>query len=350
MDKQARKRPFSIEICSNKQVDKLIRFIDLHWKKDHIFTKSRELFDWQHKTNDETYNFIISQDETGEILGIFGFIPLSHFSKDLLCHNQSWMALWKVRDDCPHPGLGVGMLNYFIKIKNFDTVCAVGLSEEVKPLYKTLKYNLGSLKHYVVFNRKVTSYKFIEPPELTLYKCRPSSFEIDQMNEQSIRGLTKEEADRLFFRQPIKDAEYIINRFLKHPIYKYKVFSIKSEENNLLTIFTLRFINIKETMVARVVDFQGDSLLSPQFNSILLDWIAKKRIEYMDVMFYEDHWHLSDESCFFDVADYKELIVPNYFEPLVMENRPLDFAYKSNKEGIFSIFKGDSDQDRPNSI
>jgi len=345
-----RAKPFTFTICHEDYHDKLINFLDSHWKKDHIFTKNKELLDWQHKNENGHYNFIIALDEKDKILGIFGFIPTSHFSEDLKEHHQSWMVIWKIRDDCQLPGLGVGMLRYFNKLKGFDTVCAVGLSEAVKPLYKILKYEVGVLRHFVLFNRQLTSYKFVDPPALISCNLDSSNFKIEEMNEESLNALDIEDVRRLFFRHPIKDIKYLINRFLRHPVYQYKVFSIKTQSGSVLTLFSTRFIYVKNTTIARVVDFQGESLLSDFYNSVLIDWVAEMKIEYVDVMFYEENWELPSESCFIDIKDHEDLVIPNYFEPLVMKNVPLDFAFKTKKNGIFSIFKGDSDQDRPNIV
>jgi len=49
------------------------------------------------------------------------------------------------------------------------------------------------------------------------------------------------------------------------------------------------------------------------------------------------------------IQNVDSIILPNYFEPLEIRNVEVDFAYKSNsKSGSLSIFRGDSDQDRPN--
>lgn len=45
-----------------------------------------------------------------------------------------------------------------------------------------------------------------------------------------------------------------------------------------------------------------------------------------------------------------EVIIPNYFEPFEKKNIDLGYAYKCDNNFNFCIFKGDSDQDRPNLI
>jgi hypothetical protein len=47
------------------------------------------------------------------------------------------------------------------------------------------------------------------------------------------------------------------------------------------------------------------------------------------------------------IKNDEAFILPNYFEPLEIKNVVIDYAYKSNS-GPLSIFRGDSDQDRPN--
>ena len=49
------------------------------------------------------------------------------------------------------------------------------------------------------------------------------------------------------------------------------------------------------------------------------------------------------------LEDFTEVIIPNYFEPVINENKDILFAYKKNENIKFNIYKGD-DQDRPNII
>ena len=44
----------------------------------------------------------------------------------------------------------------------------------------------------------------------------------------------------------------------------------------------------------------------------------------------------------------RDTIIPNYFEPFERKNIKIEFSYKSKKP--YMVFKGDSDQDRPNII
>lgn len=45
----------------------------------------------------------------------------------------------------------------------------------------------------------------------------------------------------------------------------------------------------------------------------------------------------------------KPTIIPNFFEPLVMKNQNIYYAYKKNNAFLkLFFFKGDGDQERPN--
>ena len=85
-----RKATFDDEIALRK-------FIDEHWRKNHVFVTSKELLDWQHR--DETtqsYSFILGiEKDTGDIHGVLGFITLSQFDPEIEPTRIIWMAILK---------------------------------------------------------------------------------------------------------------------------------------------------------------------------------------------------------------------------------------------------------------
>jgi len=57
------------------------------------------------------------------------------------------------------------------------------------------------------------------------------------------------------------------------------------------------------------------------------------------------------KSGFVKAGDSQNLVIPDYFEPFVKSNIDIFFARKSeNIENDIILFKGDGDQDRPNSV
>ena len=88
----------NISFCSDKDFDKLQKFINEKWKENHILSVDKKLMDFQHKSKNG-YNFVISKNNYDEITGILGFIPLSKFDENLKNTTDIWLAIWKVDEE-----------------------------------------------------------------------------------------------------------------------------------------------------------------------------------------------------------------------------------------------------------
>ena len=62
-----------LSIAKIKDVDEIMKYIDLEWKKDHILAINKDFFNFQHE-NGENINFIISRNADQKINGIIGYI------------------------------------------------------------------------------------------------------------------------------------------------------------------------------------------------------------------------------------------------------------------------------------
>ena len=97
----------------------------------------------------------------------------------------------------------------------------------------------------------------------------------------------------------------------------------------------------------RIVDIQGDLTKLNSIYESIISILQNHDSEYIDCLN-----HGLSENLFsklgFELRN-SETIIPNYFEPFLQENIDTLFAYKS-KTPNYVIFKGDSDQDRPNII
>ena len=323
------------ELCKKDKVEELINFINQHWKQEHIFVRNRELFNWQHKSKN-SYNFILAIEDN-KIIGILGFIPTSQFSDKLIANNEMWLAIWKVRDDIKKPGLGLLMLNFLKKKFNNPTICSVGLSKQVIPIYKALKYEVGVLEHRAFFNQNKRNFGPISPPSDFLFELKKSNVQFEIQED----GTNLEKCKNLFKSIPKKNPEYIAKRYLEHPVYEYKLLFFRIADE-VISILVYRIVSIENLIIARIVDLVGSNILEERFNYPIAEFLKKENIDYIDIV--------SNFSCFKDsgfIKNNENFILPNYFEPLEFRNIDIDFAYKSNS-GFLSIFKGDSDQDRPN--
>jgi hypothetical protein len=321
-----------ISLCGFSEVEQLMSFIDSDWKKDHIFVRDRKLFDWQHKGKDN-YNFVLAKNED-DIVGVLGYIPLSQYSSILAENNELWLAIWKVKDGISKPGLGLMMLKFLNKKYNNPSICSIGLSKQVIPIYKAFKYKVGVLSHLAFFNNGLDNFKI----------CTP---DINNQKDFKSNDLTYRVCDNVafidesfFLKNPRKNHEYIINRYVNHPRYKYNFLLIYIGEL-LLSVSVFREINIDGSKVSRIVDGFGENITNSMFNYNISQFLKEFNYEYMDLVSNINHMPGSGF-----VSSSESIIIPNYFEPFEKRNVQIDYAYKSTNDLV--IYRGDSDQDRPN--
>ena len=330
-----------IRFCKSSEYYLLINFITTYWKKDHIFTKDKQLLDWQHlDEEEERYNFVVAYNKnTEEFDAILGFIPTSQYDKDLKKHHEIWLAIWKIKDSMSDKVSGIQLLFYMNSKLKPSTTCAIGITESVRSIYDAFKYKRGNLMHFYItssmYKPGISNIKkiFLHERAEKNYKIKEISFEAYKDEFQKIILQSEESL--------IKSSVYIYNRFMMHPTYRYTIYGIFLD-NILVSFFLSRKIIINNNSVIRIVDYYGEfinSNLSIEFQSLL----TKESAEYIDLL-----CNISNILELENMGFKKKLntdVIPEYFEPLVQKNVTIEFAFKSKKN--IRIFKADSDQDRP---
>ena len=348
---------FKYILCSRERVVDLLSFIDTFWRKDHILIKDRTLLDWQHKniiTGD--YNFVLAiSEKKNEILGILGFIPLYQFSQKLEVYKEAWLAVWKIRDNITYPGIGIGMISFLKKTLGLNNLLNLGLNDAAVGVFKTLKYNLGTQEHSVLINANRKKFSILGGYDISKIFSYPlilnNDYELSELTEKSLESVLDKNKKSVFITNPVKDTDYIINRYVKHPRYTYRVFSINKKNKICLAIIVIREIIIDNSSVLRIVDFQGDCVHFSYLNSVFKDILIKENHEYIDFLQFGIPKNILKKAGFISVKDNSDLIVPNHFEPFEKKNITVNFAYKSDlKNKTFFFFKADGDQDRPNHV
>lgn len=327
-----------IEICSEENVTKLENFIDNYWKKNHILSCNRKLLDFQHKYNKD-YNFLISFKEDERINAILGFIPTYQFDENLSAYNDVWLAIWKVDETHSKPGIGFALLKWIEKNINPQSIGAIGINNNVLRLYRALGYSTGVLNQYYIVNPKITDFKICSGCRINKNKLIDNSSNLKLIDLSEVDDIPMPVSYR-----PRKSIEYLRNRYERHPYYKY-FFMGAFNENKLQAIFVIRKIEVNKSFCMRIVDIIGAYekilYLADDFYKLLI----KNNAEYIDCLNFGLPEKLFNTWGF--IFKDKTTIVPNYFEPFSKENIDIIFAYKS-KDSNYIIFKGDSDQDRPN--
>lgn len=340
---------YDIREAQVSEVSAIQRFLDIHWKKNHSLVLSKELLDFQHFNNVENqYNYVIaSNNDTNEIDALFGFIPTYQYDRQLWENGDFWGAIWKKREDVENEESNEIGLDVFTKIfdyPNFHSFSAIGISKIAMKIYKAFQCKVGYLAQYYILNDSIDDYKILGNVDMQYIGFRP---DIPIEPNWSVKVIDADTLEKLKIKavyRPFKSVQYIINRYAKHPIYKYKFLGVYKDEE-LKTLLVIRILNVNGTKAIRIVDTIGQlqGTLYDEFQTYLKETDA----EYIDFMNYG-----IDEEVFYQMGFRKldldeDLIIPNYFEPFEQRNVRIDIAWKADYDD-YVAFKGDSDQDRPN--
>lgn len=343
-------RDYNIDFCKENEYDDLRMFLKKYWKENHIFVCSKEVFDFQHFDREKKrYNYVIAREKSsGEICAILGFVPTSQFDKDMK-RTMIWPCIWKNRKDVNRKGLGVTMYYYLKTNLSIETISILGISEIALSIYKYWHMETGKMEQYVMPNFTEKDYiaKGLSEVYNKFSDDSTDTLELSEIDERDYKTIMSN--DLIFSVNSIyKTKEYYFNRFYKHPIYQYNFLAIK-DEKKIVAIIIVRSCKVENRKCLRIVDFIGrvDYLICVKEQ--LQTYLQQYGYEYIDFVEVGIDSEILQKAGFINRRDYKNVVVPNYFEPFVQENIDLDYAYKTvvnDSKKIF--FKADADQDRPN--
>lgn len=336
---------YKFKICEREDLPRLLTFIDTYWKKNHILVRSKEILDFQYyNCEEDKYDFVLAENtQTGELDGIRGWIRVAKYDPALAEYDEVWSAVSKVRTDVENNEikvLGSYLWRYLEKHKGFGTV---GISRFSLAMHTAIRHKTCSLEQYFILNRETKEYKIAVVPSnyqnpFISIKSNWHLCKIEDINA------VDEDAVPAYYR-PFKSKTYLINRFAKHPVYKYHFYGI-FEGEKLRSILVGKFVEINGGKILRIVDVLGSledvDNLYEDFQTIMHETGS----EYVDFLCFgiED---LVFQRMGFDKLnpEQDELIIPNYFEPFEAKNIVINGAYKPAER--YCMFKADADQDRP---
>jgi hypothetical protein len=255
-----------------------------------------------------------------------------------LKNNDIWLAIWKTKNE--NPGIGLELLSYIIKTLQPNSIGAIGINQRVKKLYKALNYKTGVLTHYYFQNPNIDNFNILK----INIKLEKKIFLNSKYRIRKLRDCANFSELKHQYK-PYKSIDYIQNRYINHPIYKYQLFGVFLNDN-IRCIFVTRKIIVNNSACIRIVDIYGDLSGISSIESELLELLKSENCEYIDCL------NFGISSDIFQNLGFslrENMIIPNYFEPFEPVNVDIEFAYLSNNSD-YVIFKGDSDQDRPNML
>lgn len=339
---------YKLKYCSEVELPLLVNFIRTYWKEDHVFVKSEKLLRFQHyNSENKNFTFVLGINTiTNEVDGITGIIPLTQYDTDLVSYNDTWGGIWKIRPDVHNDEIGILAIMLFEQFDLYSSHGSIGMSPIAWKLHKLKKYHMCYLSQYYILNNECPVFHVADVPSPFFMKkdkhfATSSKYKLEEF--ETLNGLTDLDIQHSYY--PMKSLRYLINRFQLHPIYKYHFWGIY-EGMKLHAIFIGRIISVDGHKVIRIVDVYGKLEGLSSIYSEMQKLLKENNAEYIDCLNYGIEPAVFD-NLGFNILDIEgELIIPNYFEPFLRQNVVLNGAYKANFH--YTMFKADSDQDRPN--
>lgn len=322
-----------IRFAKTDDIPNIMYFIDKYWRKNHIMSRSRGLFEFQHKWGEEV-SFVISEKK-GEITGLLGYIPYSDKNRDVT------LAIWKITKT-EETMQGINILTFLRENGDIHRIAAPGINPKTRSIYKFLGLSTGKMKQWYRL-RCMAEYKiakvndtvipgYTKQEGITQYQI--TSFD-QAVNQFGIENCLVRE------RQLYKSREFIKRRYFEHPTFKYIKYGLTYEDKYLFLV--LRVQNCKNSALLRVIDCIGDHELLKYFTPEIDRLLTEYDCEYADC------YETGVSDIIFEQGGWKPVvdsgnIMPDYFAPF--EQRNIDIYYMSETEDAV-LFKGDGDMDRP---
>ncbi len=325
----------------NKEYKIFSKYINEHYKKGHILSKNKKLFDWMYFDNkSKKYNFLIAKTNN-KIIATKGYQPLKLYDKKL--DNELFMSMWS----SSRPTAGIRLFDKLLK-KKFKFICGIGSSDHSLRYQKYKKFSTGQLKHSYLLSNNISNYKIAKV--LKRITKQKKKFYGKSYIKLDINNLKKQKLTTLYnFQVPRKSSLYLINRYLNSKFYKYHAYGtlIKDKISNIIILRDCKF---KNRIAVRIIDFIGSNYSFKYLDKLFKIILKRKKVEYIDLYSYGIPEN-EIKKCGFKVKNSKDKnIIPNHFEPFEQKNNKIIFGYLVDKlyKKKIRLFKGDSDMDRPN--
>jgi len=340
---------YEIRFCAPDDWPALRTFLRDQWSASHPYVTSPEFVRWQ-QVDPVTgrYNFAIAVRRTdGAILGVQAFLSPSHFDPSIpVC--DLWPGLWTVAPDAA-PGLGSEITRFLVRELRARSVGSLGLSRNTQTILPRLGYTMGFVDRHFLLNPDVAEFRLVGEAGCAPRPPAESALPPDGMREIGPDEVEPFAAASIDFGGvlPLKSPAYLRARYARHPWYRYRFHAVHAPGSGGGLLVT-RTAEAEAARAVRVVSFVGDDRAWAGAGRGLRRHLRAENAEFLDVI------HCGVDPALFDLAGLSPhratdpLVLPHYFEPLERRNKDIAFGYLVPPGARYRMFKGDSDQDRPN--
>lgn len=324
-----------IRRCTISDIEKLQKFYNENWGSKHPLINIRNFFDFYFLDGNDI-NFIVYLDENNEIVSSCGY-TLSNKTEN----PSIWTTLWLTKKSSIQ-NAGLQIVDYIVENLGFNIVSTNNARKNTLALYKFLGYKTSKLNHYYrLFEKSQYHIAIIDnfvslPYEKTSYILKPFS---------TIECLKKEfNPSDYYHNKPYKDIDYIEKRLYNFPFIKPLIYGIFNENNKCVAIIAMRYIDVNNARVLRIIDVIGDytsiANIGHDLNQLGTD------CEYIEFYSYGVDDEILRKAGFVKRDEDDKNIIPAYLEPYNPINT--DYYFFSTDIDNFTMFMGDGDQDRLN--
>lgn len=363
---------------------RISRFLAAHWAADNIYVRERRLFDWTFGRSAlwDRYGYSFALAEAGgEIVGILGAIPFE-FNRLGAGARALWLANYMIAPEHRRGPLAVRLLQAMRRDPYMATI-AFGINPRTAPLYQALRWRVveNIPRHVVILPEAVDrmveiirlahedlpaadaaalARRFALPAPV--FPSTPCGNELpEDWDERGWRPLAETTVGAA------RDRAYLTWRYLKHPIFEYRMLALREADRIGLLVWRLETIRratpggeIELDRIGRVVEWIPCS--GENARGLFAHLLAGLReAGAMGADFYCYHGGIRRwiaEAGFLPIEEAEDgARIPARFQPLdakspaicssIYSSEPLpDCASRADCAWYWT--KSDADQDRPN--
>ena len=325
-----------------KEYSKFKNYYKTNLDKKNVFVKNKKIFDYHFK-NKKIYNFFITIKKK-KIISIQGYIPQSKYDYKLP-NNQVFLSNFHaLQNQVP----GIGRIAFIRLIKKKIFVGSINFPKRMLKYHENLGFNTGKMKHYFFISPFIKNFqiiKFKKGKKLNQQK----SINLSNISLKKIRYAREIKLTKKNFinYMPTKSINFIKNRYLKYPYFKYQCYEVYKNEKAIAVII-FKKINFKNQNILKIIDFFGEQKNFKELKNVFLYLLKKNKSESIDFYNFGIEDKYIKKAGFKDREKYKEIIIPEWFNPFQKKNIDYYYAFKNKTNKSIRLFKGDGDRDRPN--
>lgn len=329
----------TVRRASKSDVPAIIRFIREQWNPNHIFVIEPGFFEYMLCDGNDV-NVIIAADSSGKIYGMEG-VTFYNSSDRPDSTGMMWRCL-----KTENIMLGIEIDQYMASFKNQRFHFGVGSNPEttLKITKKFYKHVTGKMDHFYRL-RKKSDYRIAVIHHAEILPAAEKNVKLTEVTgADALEKILPEEY--LKEMTPYKDLIYLKKRYFDNPIYRYHVYGIEQPNRPVRSVLVMRVVEAEGSRAIKIVDFIGDNSDLLGIGAAVDERMEQFGAEYADIYCTGLEDELMKQAGFVRLKDDDSNIIPNYFEPF--EQRNVDIYYTAPYMENVRLFRGDADQDRPN--